>query len=252
VIITQKSLPAAQSDWAEEELQRCSTNSVLFRLQDCIGSNITMSNNSAASGGANIYIADAATDTQMLPADSAGEAIAAGGGTSTAPVVIQQGTAQCSRQDLNKTGNDLRVAGPPCAIALWTPAASTVLPYVNNGSGLPTIRATVVDCWCSTVQHIPGKHTSVSHCLTTLSYGMYHACCMPCNIVASSSGISSCNPMHSVTQPHTCCYACYAHHSALHCALPSECRRNFYCHLGPSHCSAGAQQHSPAGTSSGC
>lgn len=124
----------------------------LFLAQGCIGANITFINNTARSGGDNAYLADAAA-ADALSNRGTGRA----GPTTSGPKPAPQGGGQCTRQELNTAGSTLRVAGPPCALVLWSPAAGTLLPYVNNGSGLPTINATVVDCWCSTVQQIPGK-----------------------------------------------------------------------------------------------
>jgi hypothetical protein len=117
-----------------------------------MGDNVTFTDNMAASGGATAYLADAAA-ADGIANDSPERA----GHTRVSPKTIQHRRLQCRRQDLNKTGSSLRVSGPPCALVLWSPAAGTLLPYVNNGSGLPTINATVVDCWCSTVQQLPGK-----------------------------------------------------------------------------------------------
>lgn len=117
-----------------------------------MGDNVTFTDNRAASGGATAYLADAAA-ADGIATDSPEWA----GHTRLSPKAIQHGRLQCSRQDLNKIGSTLGVSGPPCALVVWSPAAGTLLPYVNNGSGLPTINATVVDCWCSTVQQLPGK-----------------------------------------------------------------------------------------------
>lgn len=141
-----------------------------------MGDNVTFTDNMAASGGATAYLADAAA------ADSiANDSPARAGQTRSSSKTVQNGRLQCSRQNLNKTGSTLRVSGPPCALVLWSPAAGTLLPYVNNGSGLPTINATVVDCWCSTVQLLPGKRE-----LTTILSQLH----TPLNLTVVAEGIA--------------------------------------------------------------
>lgn len=120
--------------------------------QGCLGTNVTFFKNTAKSGGDKVYLADA-TAANSLFNDGTEQASP----TRPAPLAIQQGRSQCSQQDVNKANSTLKIAGPPCGLVLWSPAAGTLLPYVNNGSGLPTINATVVDCWCSRVQQIPGE-----------------------------------------------------------------------------------------------
>jgi len=130
-------------------------------LQECIGGNTTFTNNMASAGGSIAYIVDAAaaglfstTPTNNTRGPSFHRSI---------PTAVQEGSLQCTRLNLNRTGSTLGVAGPPCALVLWSPAAGTMLPYVNNGSGLPTINATVVDCWCSTIQQLPGEPGHVTY-----------------------------------------------------------------------------------------
>lgn len=117
---------------------------------------MTFSDNTATSGGDAAYLADAAAADSLPLADGQAHH------STAAPKASPRDRLRCTRLNLNKTGSMLRVAGPPCALVLWSPAAGTLLPYVNNGSGLPVINATVVDCWCSTVQQIPGEYAAVA------------------------------------------------------------------------------------------
>lgn len=119
-------------------------------FQGCLGANVTLSDNTAAAGGSDIYLADAAAINATLYAQAGRMARGA-----QPPKLIPDSSRQCSRQDLNTSATTV-AAGPPCALVLWSPASGIMLPYVNNGSGLPTINASVVDCWCGTVRQLPG------------------------------------------------------------------------------------------------
>jgi hypothetical protein len=128
-----------------------------------LGTNVTFVKNTAKSGGDNAYLADAAAANSWLE-NSTEQA----NPTRPAPSAILQGSGQCTQQDLNKADSTRKIAGPPCGLVLWSPAAGTQLPYVNNGSGLPTINATVVDCWCSRVHQIPGEEECHFHLVQAL------------------------------------------------------------------------------------
>jgi hypothetical protein len=144
-----------------------------------MGPNVTFVNNTAKSGGDKAYLADAPAAHSLFE-NSTKQATR----TSPAPTAILQGSGRCTRQNVNKAGSALRVAGPPCALVLWSPAGGTLVPYVNNGSGLPTINATVVDCWCSTVQQIPGETAVWTHGTHSISMWMLIRHCS--HIIASN------------------------------------------------------------------
>jgi hypothetical protein len=131
------------------EVRSCCISIVCAHVQgsstasSCIGVNVSMADNTAAAGENDAYLADSPAVSSLR--DDSG----------TQPLYLRQGN--CTRRDLNTT-TSTSTTGPPCALQLWSPAGGTLLPYVNNGSGLPTINATVVDCWCTTVRQVPCEY----------------------------------------------------------------------------------------------